>query len=176
MNRIVSLSRPDLLRALARSADEPAWRQRLAHLLGADNPTSLHVAVMHEPYLRLVLEGRKTIESRFSVNRICPFEAVEVGDVLALKVQSGPIVGLAEVEHAAFYELDPATWTTLRRDFAGPLCAADDDFWAQRAQARYASLLRITYPLPISPLAINKTDRRGWVCLPGAEAQQALAV
>jgi hypothetical protein len=131
---------------------------------------------MREPYLEHVLAGRKTVESRFSINRVCPFQAAQAGDVLAFKAQSGPIVGLAVIEHAAFYELDPVTWRTLRRDFAGPLCAVDDEFWDQRARARYASLLRVGDPLRIAPIAIEKRDRRGWVRLPGANDQQALAV
>jgi len=95
------------------------------------------------------------------VNRVCPFKAVAVGDVVAFKVQSGPIVGLAVVEHAAFYELDPATWAHLRHTFTAPLCAEDDAFWDQRARARYASLLRVRHPTRIKPLTVEKTDRPG---------------
>lgn len=170
------LDREPLLHALARSLEDPAWPARLLGLLDPTSSAALHIAIMREPYLGLVLDGRKTIESRFSINRICPFEAVEPGDVLALKAQSGPVVGLAAVEHAAFYELDPGTWKALRRDFATPLCAADDEFWEQRSRARYASLLRVCAPVRIAPVAVDKTDRRGWVRLAAAGSQQTLAL
>lgn len=176
MRCLTPLDREPLLHALARGVDDAAWPARLLRLLDPASSSALHVAVMHEPYLGLVLEGRKTIESRFSINRICPFDAVEPGDVLALKAQSGPVVGLAVVEHAAFYELDPHTWRALRRDFAAPLCASDDAFWHQRAHARYASLLRVRAAVGIAPIAIEKTDRRGWVRLAASGPQQTLAV
>lgn len=176
MRCLTPLDREPLLRALARGLEDHASPARLLGLLDPTSSSALHVAVMHEPYLGLVLDGRKTIESRFSINRICPFGAVEPGDVLALKAQSGPVVGLVTVEHAAFYELDPDTWHALRRDFAAPLCAADDDFWNQRAHARYASLLRVCAPVRVAPVAVNKTDRRGWVRLAAAGPQQTLAL
>lgn len=176
MSSLTTLSREQLLPALAATVTGKRWHQRLLDLLDADADAALHVAIMHEPYLEHVLTGRKTIESRFSVNRICPFEAVEPGDVLAFKAQSGPIVGLALVEHTAFYELDSATWRSLRRDFAGPLCAADDEFWDRRAHARYASLLRICEPARMPPVPVIKNDRRGWVRLPGSCVQQTFAL
>jgi hypothetical protein len=176
MRRLTPLAREPLLRALAGGLKDSAWPARLRCLLDPACSSALHVAIMREPYLGLVLEGQKTIESRFSINRICPFDAVEPGDVIALKAQSGPVVGLASVEHAAFYELDPDTWQSLRRDFAAPLCAADDAFWDQRARARYASLLSICAPLRIAPVAVDKTDRRGWVRLAAASPQQTLAL
>lgn len=175
MSRPTALDRQQLLGALATVADAP-WRRRLLGLRNPDALATLHIAVMREPFLEHVLTGRKTIESRFSINRICPFEAAEAGDIVAFKAQSGPIVGLAVVEHAAFYELDPVIWRALRRDFAGPLCAVDDEFWDQRARARYASLLRVSDPQRIFPVAVDKSDRRGWVRFPGTGRQQALAI
>jgi hypothetical protein len=169
-----ALERHALLQAFTRGS-RGDWRERLTELLDPAHTAALHIAVMREPFLQLILDRRKTIESRFSINRICPFEAVAAGDVLAFKAQSGPIVGLAVVEHAAFYELDPPTWRQLRRDFAGPLCA-DDDFWDQRAHARYATLLRVAYPHRIAAMPVAKTDRRGWVRLAGAPEQQALSL
>ena len=167
-----ALERQALISALCDRVDGD-WRVRVRTLLNPLSTAALHVAVMREPFLQHILNGRKTIESRFSIKRICPFEAAAAGDVVAFKAQSGPIVGVAVVEHAAFYELDPSTWRRLRDDFAGPLCATDE-FFDQRAQARYASLLRVAAPLRIEPLNVRKSDRRGWVRFAGAPRQQAL--
>jgi hypothetical protein len=174
MSSVVPLDRDTIARALAALLTPSDWRERLKALCRHDSAHSLHIAVMHEPYLDLLLTGRKTIESRFSVNRICPFQAVGAGDILALKAQSGPIVGLAIVEHAAFYELDPDTWAHLRSQFSAPLCAEDDSFWRQRARARYASLLRVAEPAQTTPLDIGKRDRRAWVRLANPDSQPAL--
>jgi hypothetical protein len=175
MRSPIALDREHLLAAFAATVTGEPWARRLSAMREADS-SALHVAVMHQPYLDHILVGRKTIESRFSVNRICPFGAVHTADVLAFKAPSGPIVGLATVEHAAFYELDPATWITLRRNFSGPLCADDDEFWSQRAGARYATLWRVCDPIRIASLPVDKSDRRGWVRLPGSDNQQKLAL
>jgi hypothetical protein len=172
MPRPIPLEHDSLLGALLDSVSDRGWVTRLSRCL-RDGGGTLHVAVMREPYLTLLLEGRKTIESRFSVNRVCPFGAVDAGDVLALKAQSGPLVGLALVEHAAFYELDPATLAEIRREFTSRICA-DGAFWQARANARYGSLLRVAAPLRIQPLRLLKRDRRGWVRITRAPLQLAM--
>jgi hypothetical protein len=172
MPRPVPLEHDSLLGALLDSVSDPGWVTRLSRCL-RDAERGLHVAVMREPYLTLLLEGRKTVESRFSVNRVCPFDAVEVGDVLVLKAQSGPVVGLALVEHTAFYVLDPDTLAKIRREFTSRICA-DGAFWRARANARYGSLLRVAAPLRIEPLRLAKRDRRGWVRITRAPLQLAM--
>ncbi len=172
MLRPIPLEHDSLLGALLDSISDRGWITRLSQCL-RNGGGALHVAVMREPYLTLLLEGRKTIESRFSVNRVCPFDAVEAGDVLALKEQSGPLVGLALVEHAAFYELDPATLAEIRREFTSRICA-DGAFWQARTNARYGSLLRVAAPLRIEPLRLAKRDRRGWVRVTRAPLQLAI--
>jgi hypothetical protein len=168
----VPLDRGAVLEAVRKAVVEPSWQTRLKELAGLDD-VAVHVAVMVEPYLRLLLEGRKTIESRFSRNRINPFEAISTGDVVVLKRQSGPLVGLAEIAHVGFYELDPPTWRDLRQRFERPLCATDDEFWDVRAEARYATLLSVRRIAPIEPVLVAKSDRRGWVRLGGAENRPA---
>jgi hypothetical protein len=64
------------------------------------------------------LEGEKTIESRFTVNRHVPFEQAKQGDLIVLKRSSGPIVGICKVTDAWFYRLAPETWPEIER-YAG---------------------------------------------------------
>lgn len=174
MSEVVPLQRSALAAALASTIATPRWQKRLNAVAADDSRAALHVAVMREPFLALLLEGRKKIESRFSVNRVLPYGQVDSADVVALKAQSGPVVGVALVEHVDFYELDPATWAILQDSFARPLCADDPAFWEERAGARFATLMRVSQVLRIPPLVVDKTDRRGWVRL-GTETQLELA-
>ena len=165
MDGSVDLERDALAEALIERTRSPEWRTRLAEVCGPAPDRTLHVAVMQEPFLSLLLQGRKTIESRFSVNRVSPYDDVRTGDVLALKAQSGPIVGITLVEHVTFYELEPAVWDELRERFSGPLCAEEPEFWHARAHARYATLMRVSDTFDIKPVSVAKRDRRGWVRL-----------
>jgi hypothetical protein len=124
----------------------------------------IHLAVLVEPYLSLILEGKKTIESRFSVNRHAPFEQVGKGDIIILKRSSGPVVGICKVADAWFYHLDPDTWPDIER-YAAALCMDDSLFWKEKRGASYASLMRIEGTVRVPNFEIDKLDPRGWVVL-----------
>ena len=53
----------------------------------------LHLGIFSEPYLTYMLEGNKTIESRFSKNKIAPYKKISKEDIVLLKKSSGKIVG-----------------------------------------------------------------------------------
>jgi len=70
----------------------------------------IHLAVFVEPFLGYVLDGSKTVESRFSVNRCAPFGKVNRHDVVLLKRAGGPVVGLAQVRTVWSYLLEESSW------------------------------------------------------------------
>ncbi len=140
------------------------WENRLS-TLSSGNPTtfSVHLAVCVEPFLRYVLEGRKTVESRFSAIRCAAYGRIQSGDVVLLKRSGGPVVGICETGETWCYTLDRASWHTIRKEFAEALCAEDDEFWRSREDASYATLMRVRRVWPIGPIPWEKRDRRGWV-------------
>lgn len=96
-----------LLTALEeRLSNQPFWRERIRACFETPSPQVLHLAIFQEPYLGLILAGKKTIESRFSVNRIAPYEAAERDDLVLLKRSSGPITGLCLLADPVYYYLD----------------------------------------------------------------------
>jgi hypothetical protein len=139
-------------------------------------PMAVHLAVFNQPYLDFLLEGRKTVESRFSAVRCPPYQRVKSGDVLVLKPAGGPIVGLCLVQHVWFYTLDRSSWRHVRRTFAKDLCAQDPKFWQEREHAQFATLMRVTKPTTIAAVECEKRDRRGWVVLREAPSQAALEI
>lgn len=151
------------------------WEPYLAPLLDNGPPTfALHLGIFVEPYLQYILDGRKTIESRFSTRRLAPYQHVAPGDVLLLKQTAGPIVGLCQIAHVWFYQLDPHSWHVIRTSFAQALCAQDPEFWADRAHASFATLMRIQCIQAIPPITFQKRDRRGWVVLRSTTEQLEL--
>lgn len=146
--------------------EDPFWSNKIGSLGSCESAdASVHLAVLVEPYLQFILDGSKTVESRFSVRRFPPFNCVEPGDVILLKRSSGPIVGICEVTSAWFYRLNPKSWQEIRTEFTQALCAQDPNFWLTREAASFATLMRIHRVLEISPTQCNKRDRRGWVVL-----------
>jgi hypothetical protein len=141
------------------------WRRRINDCFVAPPPHQLHLAIFQEPFLSLLLDGRKTIESRFSVNRIAPYQQARADDLVLIKEASGPVVGLCLLDHPGYYELDEESWESIPREFGERICAGGAEFWDARRHARYASLLPVKAIVLIDPLRVAKRDRRGWVVL-----------
>jgi hypothetical protein len=135
--------------------------------------SSVHLAVLVEPYLSYVLDGTKTVESRFSTRRCAPFGRVESGDIVLLKSASGPVMGLMEVSRMWSFDLRSKPIGDIRAKFGAEL-RADDDFWEAREAAEYATLLRVHAVRAVPPLACPKKDRRGWVVLSSTRDQLKL--
>jgi hypothetical protein len=144
-------------------ATNSSWENYLKTNGSEGGQPRLHLAVCIEPYLSFMLDGKKTVESRFSSVRCSPFHKVSKGDVILLKKAGGPVVGLCRVEAAWFYELDPDTLNDIRRDFSQAICPAGPDFWRSRERASFATLLSISDVERIAPFSVEKRDRRGWV-------------
>lgn len=153
-------------------ADSP-WRARLKGELAKPVVTAgVHLAVFVEPFLTAVLEGRKTIESRFGVHRRPPYLCIAPDDYILIKRSGGPVVGLALAKTADFYQLSPSVLADIRERFAYQLYALDEEFWESRASKQYATLIELEEPTEIKPMAFAKRDRQGWVIIDRrAEAQ-----
>lgn len=131
----------------------------------------VHLAVMVEPYLRLILEGKKTIESRFSTRKFAPYDRASKGDVVLLKKSSGAITGICQITESWFFETVPdlasnlETLESIKRDFELGICPQGLDFWEERSSDRYVSLMRVANVKALDPIEFIKRDRRGWVVL-----------
>lgn len=151
------------------------WRGYLMKLSSQKEiRASVHLAILREPYLDFILRGEKTVESRFSSRQCSPYKRVAAGDILVLKRQSGPVLGLCRVAHAWFYELDPESWKTIREEFTAVLRAEDPEFWRDRAGASFATLMSMDHITRLPPISCGKRDRRGWVTLRALSIQGEL--
>lgn len=149
--------------AASRMPAGSAMRERIKQALQRRADVGVHLGVFVEPFLDAILEGRKTIESRFGIHRIAPFERVSAGDFILLKKSGGPVVGIAIAGDATYFHLDPATLDDIRSRFAVRIYAENDEFWEERAGKRFATLIEIDAVSKIETLEIDKRDRRGWI-------------
>ncbi len=153
------------------SADS-AWAPALRSL--AAGLTSLHLALLTEPFLSLLINGTKTIESRFSRVRCAPYGCLARGDVIAVKKTGGPVLGAFIAGPVTSHQLTPARVTELRERFATPLCASDDGFWDQRSGCAYVTLVAVEHVRCLPEITFPKKDRRGWVQLTQPLTQDTL--
>lgn len=155
-------------------ADDPFWSRYLTADAANFDGVSVHLAILVEPYLTYIIDGQKTVESRFSMRRFAPYGQVREGDVILLKRSGGPIVGLCRVSDVSFFTLDATTREQLQATYAKALCATDPSFWEERAAATYATLMGIDSVCETAPIKFDKRDRRGWVVLHSGSGQRLL--
>ncbi|WP_428389716.1 ASCH domain-containing protein [Mucisphaera sp.] len=125
-----------------------------------------HLAILREPYLSRILDGRKTIECRLTKNRIPPFNQVQPGDQLLLKRASGPIAALASVRDAICEKLDAPAKLNQIRARHNQAITAPSSFWLQRQNHPYLSLILLESVAPITNLPSPfKSSGRAWFTL-----------
>lgn len=127
-----------------------------------------HLAIFTPPFLDLILDGKKTIEARFSKVRCAPYGSIWEGDTVLLKDSGGLVRGsfvVAKVESFAYLNLD--ILNELRHRHSEALCSSvDPQYWHTRSSARYATLIHIVEPTRFErSFPFPKKDRRGWVVL-----------
>jgi hypothetical protein len=156
------MSEARILEQIAAAAEtHDDWKQ-LELFAGQSACAGMHIACMVEPFLGYILEGKKTIESRFSKPLIAPYQRAAVGDVVLLK--AGPIVASFRTAWVEFIELNRQQRTRLVADYSEAICA-DEAFWEARTDKRFATLLGISEVRRLTPLKVDKQDRRGWMVL-----------
>jgi hypothetical protein len=129
---------------------------------------AIHLAIFIEPYLRMALDGRKTIESRSYAARQIPYQRAQQGDLVILKRSSGPTIGLFRAGCVEHMELTADTWTYVRSLSAR--IGVQDRYWDARRNRRYVSLLHVEQVITIPAFRIRKNDQRAWMILRDSKA------
>ena len=149
-----------------------AWQEELLSEVRQYLPSGngrVHLAILREPFASYVLEGSKTVESRFSTRRARPVGEIDEGDWLLIKTPSRPVIGVCRVSAVWHYSITPESFTELLAPYASALRIDTSPFWKSRMISGYVSLLRLSEPRRIPPIPCRKRDRRGWVTLAAAQ-------
>jgi hypothetical protein len=125
---------------------------------------TLHLAILQQPYLDLITNGDKTIESRFNTKRAAPFGKVAVGDLVLMKEPGLPITFYFFVASVACIDLEVEPIQEVRQQYGPMICPQnEDEFWRARESSRYCTLIGVGEKGPLADLAVTKKDQRGWV-------------
>ena len=121
-----------------------------------------HLAVMDDiKYINKIVDKEKVIESRFSKNKISPYEKIEPNDTVYLKVSgSNKILAKFEVEKVVF--LKDFNLEIVKNKYNKLICAPDSYFLSKK-DSKYATLIYIKNPCLIKPINIIKKNRLAFV-------------
>lgn len=126
-----------------------------------------HVGIFTPDLAEKILTGEKTVESRFSKSKIIPFAQVSAGDIVYIKPTGKDIIGQFEIEKVLFWDgLSKKDVLKIKEEF-GDKIGADELFWNQKMDSKYATLIFIRQSTRFitSPIKLQKRDQRGWIIL-----------
>lgn len=126
-----------------------------------------HLAIFQADLAQKILEGQKTIESRFSKSKIPPFGVVSPGDLVYIKPTGKDIIGQFRVKKVISFSGMEVSDTEEIKEKYGKEIVADEKFWQSHTDAKYGTLIFIgeVDGLITAPITLKKKDLRGWVVL-----------
>jgi len=131
-----------------------------------------HLAIMNKATVEAILNGIKTIETRFSQHKIAPFGVVSVGDLVYLKPPGEEIIGQFRVKKVFYFEgLTDKDMEKIFQDYGSKIsvgCKEEDEkYFSDKKSSTYGTLIFIgdSERFITSPIKVKKSDQRGWVVL-----------
>lgn len=124
----------------------------------------IHLGIFSEPYLTYMLDGKKTIESRFSKNRIVPYNKITKDDIVIIKKSSGDVLGYFTIKNVLFFDLNTVSINEIKEKYYKQLCV-DEEFWITKKNSNYATLIIIDKLYKLKPFHINKKGMQTWIIL-----------
>ena len=132
-----------------------------------------HLAILTPGWIDLILDGSKTIESRFTKVRCAPFGKVHEGDSVYLKESGGLVKGnlfrVAEVEtfeNLTEGQICDLFYKEYREQIFSSLSASMHRPPEKWLTAKHATLIHVSDPIAFDePFPFPKRDPRAWVVL-----------
>lgn len=136
--------------------------------LNSDYPEiGIHLAVFSEPILTHLLAGKKTLESRLSINKIQPFGKIRKDDIVLVKKSGGAVVAVFVAGTVTSYSnLTPIKVKNLCTEFSERLCVPyEDEFWREKETAKFATIISVKHLKKLTAYPVEKKDRTSWVII-----------
>ncbi len=124
----------------------------------------IHLGIFSEPYLTYMLEGKKTIESRFSKNKVAPYNQITKDDIVIIKKSGDDVLGYFTIKDVLFFDLNNISIEEIKLKYNKQLCV-DETFWVNKKNSNYATLIIINELFKLKPFHINKKGMQTWIKL-----------
>ncbi len=123
---------------------------------------SIHVAILKRPYLKLILAGRKTVESRLTRTAQPPYGRIVTGERIFLKASAGPFMATALAGQVEQHDgLTPGAIARLQSRHNHAVCG-DPAYWKLKRDSRFAVFIRLKQVEPIEVGPVYPKSMRAW--------------
>lgn len=132
-----------------------------------------HVAILSKKYnfLDKIISGKKTIESRWYVNRIAPWNKIKKRDIVYFKNSGEPIKAKASVKKVLQFDLKNKKIKDILLEFGKDIGFNPNSYneWIKIYKNKnYCILVFLENPVKIKPFNINKKSygtSSAWLCV-----------
>lgn len=124
-----------------------------------------HIVILRQPFFDMILSGEKTIESRFSMNKIAPFKKIRKGDILLLKETGGQVTAKAVAGKIEFFELTPENVEAIRIKFGKQIGTDKIEDWEETKKKKFCTLVWLENVQKVKPFSVPKSNGAGWIVL-----------
>ena len=125
---------------------------------------AIHLGIFSEPYLTYMLEDKITIESRFSKNKMMPYNQIAKDDIVIVKKSSGDVLSYFTIKDVLFFDLNTTSIEGIKSKYNIQLCV-DETFWINKKNSSYATLIIIDKLFNLKPFHVNKKGMQTWIKL-----------
>jgi hypothetical protein len=146
--------------------EDPYWTSLFNDAV-FNHRVNIHLAIFNEPFLTMLFTGEKTMESRFSINNIVPYNRIAKYDIVLVKKSGGGIVAVFRAKTVCFFSnLTEEKVSDIERKFGKYIgWGVDPEFLCNKKDAKYLSLIEIMDLKQFNPIGANKSDRTAWAIL-----------
>lgn len=114
-----------------------------------------HLAILAKKrkLLGLILEGKKTIESRWYQTKRTPWDNIKAGDIIFFKDSGEPVTARADVEKVLQFELADRPAEEIIKEYGKRICINSSKGLENK---NYCILVFLKNPKRITPFSVNK--------------------
>ncbi len=135
-----------------------------------------HVAIMSKEFgdlISKITNREKTIESRWSKNKIAPYDKTNIGDVVYFKNSGGHVIAKATVSKILqFDNLNQEKFEYIVKNFGKQICLQSTKYDDWYKSKNYVTLIFLTNPEAVKPFNIDKSgfgSGCAWITIPEIE-------
>ncbi len=126
-----------------------------------------HLAILKQPFYDMVLSGEKTIESRWSMHKVAPYNKVSKGDTIFLKETGKDVTATAKVREVKYYELTPTKVDEIRQQYGRQIGTDKFEDWETTLQKKYCTLIWLENVERVKPFKVKRSNGAGWIVIKG---------
>ncbi len=124
-----------------------------------------HIAILRQPFYDMVLSGEKTIESRWSMHKVAPYNKVSKGDTILIKETGKDVTATAKVQEVRYYELTPKKVEEIRQEYGRQIGTDKFEDWETTLQKKFCTLIWLEDVQKVEPIKVPRSNGEGWICL-----------